>query len=274
MNHSLKKYHFYALLLSILIHGLTLFKITKIKKKQFIIQEKITIYKLKVNKKRKKEKKKILFSNKISSKKSISFSDLSISKDYNPSHKSKEIGISGQIYFYNQINQYLSYPKEFVKFNIEGLAFVKVYYNKKGLKRLTIKSNNPFVRSYTSKIIESSITNSFLKKNARNKIEYAEMIFHFELTTDLSKKPILNNKQLYFYRKEYGGDSGLEKITKTTIKTLSLLSNIVQLLNYRPDILRTDSELIKRMLKEKEWGNLKKNYFFINETKIYRRRKD
>ena len=206
-------------------------------------------------------------------KRGLQFSQLGIKGPVQQLSRNAQVGkVSGSknINLYHQINQYYSYPQAFSKNGIEGFAHVSLILNKNGFKQMKIITHNPFLRVNIARVIEKSLHTNYLKQNFSLKFVHIDMIFQMELTTNLSKKPETLDKELYFYRKSYGGDSGTEKVAKGVTKTLSYVANFLVLLQHRPDFLRSQKELMSRLLKNQKWRKFKEHYFFNHEKKNYK----
>lgn len=199
----------------------------------------------------------------------ISFSKLGVDKVNSEMGKVGNVSFSRQFNLYQHINQYLHYPSLLSQNNVEGHVHVKVTFNKNGLKRMSIKTHHPLLRVFVASLLERALNPSHLSRHYKEKLAQAKMVFHFELTTDMNKEKTKIDKLLYFYRRKYGGETGVEKVAQGTATTLAYLSNILLLYQHRPDFMRSDKELTERILKEQAQLKIKDHPFFNREVLQY-----
>jgi len=154
----------------------------------------------------------------------------------------------GSIYseIYSKINQHLNYPKELINHNIKGIVNVRLSFSSSGnyLESQTqILSYSKYLKVHVARVLRKAFKYKVKLKSKRN-INTLDSIFKFNLTTGIAKSN--SSKALYFIRTAYGGNSPIDKINKGVNNIISHASNWLLFLQYRPDFLKTDKELMRK----------------------------
>jgi hypothetical protein len=150
---------------------------------------------------------------------------------------------------HEQIKQGVSYPTEFADLSIEGHVFVKIYIDKEGKYQETkskFKFSSPFLAIHVRRVLRQT-----LSKPLRNLAEgYYPARFIFELTTGLPNDDLrsLENGQLNFYRKRYGGTKGVDKVNIALTETIASISNVLSLLKHLPSVKKQRKRELQRFL--------------------------
>ncbi len=150
---------------------------------------------------------------------------------------------------HEQIKQGVSYPSEFADLSIEGHVFVKIYIDSKGQYRESkskFKFSSPFLAIHVRRVLRQT-----LSMPLRNLAEgYYPARFIFELTTGLSNDQLRNleNGQLNFYKKRYGGTKGVDKVNIALTETIATISNVLTLLKHLPSAKKRHKKRLRKFL--------------------------
>ena len=165
---------------------------------------------------------------------------------------------------YQQIDQNLNYPALFIQEEIQGMVNVTIFFSKDGhyLEGQTrYSSNSNFLKVHVARCFRKSFhVNSLALKKilVEQKIKSLNALFIFHLSTGLPPKVgNISNEKMVFSRHAYGGSKGIDKFNKKFFKTLGAITNILSLLELRPEGWRSDKERVKRMLRQYQWQNYK-----------------
>jgi hypothetical protein len=150
---------------------------------------------------------------------------------------------------YEKINAGLTFPTTFQRFSIQGAVKAKVYFDRDGFFKINeslFTSKNGFLRFHIMSYLKSTLKDYILKTSQVG--GFIPMTFLFRYTVSgLQKKVFLNRDSFYFEREAFQAET---KTAKALLEVGQTLISLLNLLKFRPDFLRTNSEL------QKEQGDL------------------
>ena len=148
---------------------------------------------------------------------------------------------------YEVIEEGLTFPESFQKFNIQGAVIAKLYFNNKGefdVDMSLFYTKNGFLRFHVMTYLEKKLKDFNLGAEFGEGFIDAKFVFKFTVSS-LRVDRTFGHDQFVFERVGFKANTelaqGLLEVGQTLISLLNLLK-------FRPDFLKTNSELAKEQL--------------------------
>ncbi len=145
---------------------------------------------------------------------------------------------------YEVIDEGLTFPSTFQKFNIQGAVIAKLYFNKKGkfiLSNSLFNSKNGFLRFHVMSYLERKLKDFELGDEFDEGFVEAHFIFKFK-ASGLQMKKTFGQDQFVFERV---GFKAATKVSQAILEVGQTLISLLNLLKFRPDFLKTNTELAR-----------------------------
>ncbi|EQC50525.1 hypothetical protein [Bacteriovorax sp. DB6_IX] len=135
------------------------------------------------------------------------------------------------------IDEQLVYPSEFSEIGLEGIVEIKIVIDRKGQFDESLSyfsSKSKYLEIYMRRLLRKCLRdNRILTKKDTGVVE---LIVEFDLTTELRKDNHGLSHSKYLYRQAYGGKTPVERGGKVLTEVLGAVMNPLVLLKHLPSI--------------------------------------
>lgn len=230
----------FALILSLLVHVLILFKTSiplnqKINNKKLVnvakgsSRVKIKSYQRPLNKRKKVSR--------LNSRRREIWQGLDFSHARGELKSFEQEDSSKHYKVVELIDEQLVYPSEFSEIGLEGIVEIKIVIDRKGQFDESLSyfsSKSKYLEIYMRRLLRKCLRgNRTLTKKDTGVVE---LIVEFDLTTELRKDNHGLSHSKYLYRQDYGGKTPVERGGKVLTEVLGAVMNPLVLLKHLPSI--------------------------------------